>query len=417
MGKGNPICLCDTKGMEESEWLKMREGQLHGLSCTVGGSTLSSILDISPFTTSKETYDKKCHIQVAIKKEFNEKQKRRGHLFEPYVQALFIDWFFESYGIVLVECHSIEEFNRYPNAIYADTHFYQCGETDENGHLKNPQAVADLDCIIKVNGHIYIVDYKTIGTQGKLKKVIADLRKGIAPEYNVVQVRHYMGVMNVDGGFLVYAWGFSTQEMAVVPIHRDMDIEEELFSIERKFAAAVIGKTGWDTSKCDSILLSNYLTRLHGVVEQDSFPLTLSSRYFSLMMRLHQRKEKREELELQIEEMDRLDAELLNYLDPLIQNHSKIICRQGMDMITLRVKSSISRGKTMSISNDAVAKTAHLDIERLKEERPDIYRKYTVEAFDPRLFLDRDPLLFHTFKLPDEHTGKTNTYETTYIKG
>ena len=201
MGKGNPICLCDTKGMTEEEWLEMREGKLHGLSCTIGGSTLSSILDISPFTTSKETYDRKCHIHASIKKEFNEKQKRRGHLFEPYVQALFIEWFYEAYGIVLVECHSVEEFNQHTNAIYADTHFYQCGETDEKGHLKNPQAVADLDAVIKVNGSIYIVDYKTTGTQGKLKKVIADLKKGIAPEYNVVQVRHYIGVMNVVGGF------------------------------------------------------------------------------------------------------------------------------------------------------------------------------------------------------------------------
>lgn len=414
MPKGKPIALCDTSKMSESEWLLMRTGKLHGIPCTVGGSEASCVFDLNPWTCSKELYDKKRNVTPGMIKEFNADSKAAGHRFEPYVQEMFVDWFLEVYSIQLTVCKTIEEFNSLPNAIYNDNHFYQCGETDEQGNLKNPQAVGNVDGLIKVNWNIGVLEYKTMSSTGSQKHKIAQLQHGKPMIYYDYQVRHYMGVVNVNFGFLITAWGFKMPDISVIPFQRDLEIEEQIFEGERNFAKCVINNENWTTAKCDPVKLANYYTRLYGPVEKDAPPLVLASSYFSIFKQLYDRKVVRESLQRQIDELDRQDAELISMLSPIVQNASFCICRKGTESVSINIKTPTSTGKTFAVKDDASARMARIDVDRMKTENPDLYEQFLVKVFDAKTFKQQRPAEFYSYKLPNEPTGDTNTYEATY---
>lgn len=408
-----PICLCDTADMSEETWQLMRQGKLHNIPCTVGGSEVASAMDKSPWVCSKEIADKKRGIDPKIKKEFNEENKKMGHIFEPYVQEMFILWFENNYKIKLKICTSIKEFNECQNGIYNDKHWYQCGIQNDDGTLKYPQAVADVDALIKVRGRIGIVEYKTTNPDGEVgRTTVAKWRNGIIPEHYFFQPNHYMAVLNVDYAFMCCAWGFGLQKFVCIPIERNMEFEDEMLEAEKKFAKDVVSGKEWDTQNCDPSLLANYYTRLYGSSPDGKKDAILPSSYFSLIKQLYERKEKREQLVKQIEDMDAKDEELIAILSPVVGDADYISCRRGKEKIKIKVK--LPREKVECINVNASIEKAHIDMNMLEKDYPGLRDKYMVTVFDAKAFKAENPTAYNKVRTEAKPTGKTKTYEATY---
>ena len=73
-----PILLSpiSTDTLDEKTWLEWREhGPDGNIKWTIGGSDVASILNISPWNTSLELYERKKGIKPAIEVEYNKKNK------------------------------------------------------------------------------------------------------------------------------------------------------------------------------------------------------------------------------------------------------------------------------------------------------------------------------------------------------
>lgn len=401
-----PISLYDTSKMSHEEWLQMRQD-----NCRIGGSEASAVLDKSPWTCSRELFDKKKGIVPKVTKEFNEENKKIGTLLEPVVQQFFIMWFEKNYGHRLTVCDNAEQFNNESYAIYNDKHFYQCGRRDENGELLFPFVTGNVDGLIKVNGRIGILEYKTTTTHGSQKNVVAKWRKGMPPEYYEAQVRQYMGCLNLEYAFLVCVWGLSLQDMNAVYIERDYDIEENLFMAEKTFYEANINGESWDNSECKASLLSNYYTRLYGEPDPDSKPVELSGAYYPVLEKMLSRSIRREGMNKALKSMDEEDDQLVALLSPILQTSSKCFCKnKDGETIFLKVSMPHERHSYPQIRNNEKLKTM-LDLDALKRDNPLIYEKYQETVFDARTFKMEHPRLFAKYEYAPKPTGSTYSYK------
>ena len=77
-----PIVIVETTGLSEEEWLDHRR-------TGIGGSDVSAVMGVSPFTTAHDLYYDKLHIVSAIDDEDNWVAKEFGHLLEDLVAKIF----------------------------------------------------------------------------------------------------------------------------------------------------------------------------------------------------------------------------------------------------------------------------------------------------------------------------------------
>ena len=113
-----PILLSpiSTDTLDEKTWLEWREhGPDGNIKWTIGGSDVASILNISPWNTSLELYERKKGIKPAIEVEYNKKNKEIGHLNEAHIARLF-------------EADLKEKYPDKDIKLYFDKHMYQCGD-------------------------------------------------------------------------------------------------------------------------------------------------------------------------------------------------------------------------------------------------------------------------------------------------
>lgn len=406
-----PIALCDTKNMSREEWLTMRTGKLHGIPCTVGGSEVAAIFDVSPWMTSLELHDKKSGIKPVIVKDFNEENKKMGHIFEKYVQELFIEWFEKYYNIRLKICSSVTEFNETRNGIYNDTRFYQ------HGNPKYSFAVANVDGLIKVNGRIGIMEYKTTTPNGKVgKKTTNAWKAGQPPIYYETQCRHYMGVLQTDYSFLCCAWGFSLDSFSAIYIERDKSLENILMEKESVFVNSVLSHSPWDTTNCDSTLLAKYYTLKYGPAKEEIPPVLLDKRYFPLLEKMVERSKYREQLEKELKKLDEEDDKLVSILHPIIQDGSFCICRNETDTIYLNIKTPKQRFITHKIINEALCNKAGFDAECFSKEHPDLFAQYTKPVFDVATFKETNKALFNQYKRKAEPTGEKSRFNAAFAE-
>lgn len=405
MEKYSPIALCDTQNMSYENWLKMRQGKLHGIPCTVGGSEVAAIFDVSPWVTSMELHDKKSGIKPEISMEFNEENKKFGHIFEKYVQELFIEWFKRYYHIELKICKTVKEFNETTNGIYNDTRFYQHGNPDYSF------AVANVDGLIKVNGRIGILEYKTTTPKGNIgKNTTYAWKQGQPPIYYETQCRHYMGVLQVDFCFLCCAWGFSLDSFSAIYLERDESIENILFEGENTFVQSVLSCSTWIPSACNSTLLTKYYTLKYGEAKEKKSPVLLNKDYFPLLEQMVKRSKYRKELEEALNKLDEEDDHLVATLYPIIGDASFCICRNEAKTIFLEVKTPKQRFMTHEITDNALCSKAGFDIERFSEEHPDLLVEFTKPVFDVKTFKVTNTALFNQYKREPKPTGDKSRF-------
>lgn len=403
-GDYKPIALCDTKCMSDDDWHIMRQGY-------IGGSDTAAIFDLSPWKSSLELYHQKTGVRPVIKKEFHKDNKDAGHQYEEYVLRQFMAKFKKKYGEELVFCESIEEFNKLPNAIMRDTHFYQCGRRDDEGNLMYPFAAGNIDAIMKYHGRIGVVECKTFNVDSKYgKKSKKTWTSGKVPIYYDYQGRYYMAILNVDYCFYACAWGFLSEQFSMLKIDRDYEIEDVLMEKCKEFYHAVTNGLGWDASNSKAHLLRDYYTRLYGEADERK-TVRLDPCWYNLMSRFYDRQQKRDALKTELESMEDEDDELLALLLPVIKNAGFAICKKGVDTITVKITTPMKRGRCVDLSDNALSRTARLDWEGLKESNPAVWQECQTTTFDPSKLKNRYPTVYRKFKLPSEPSGEPNSFE------
>ncbi len=282
------ILLSDinTELLDEETWLKWREhGPDGNIKWTIGGSDVATIMNLSPWTTPLELYHRKKGILPVIKKEYNESNKKIGHLNESHVARLF-------------EADLKEIYPEKNIQLYFDKHMYQCGERNENGSLKYPWMIVNYDAYIVIDGKIYLVEIKT--TSPRNYDVIEKWKEGICPEYYECQCRYYMKALDVDGIFIVCAWDLRGlgEGRNFVFLERDKNVENYIIEECEKFISCLEHGIEPDLWSTNATLLKNYYERLYGPNEMlDDFEIPqeyreIVEKYISIEKSIEQKKKK-----------------------------------------------------------------------------------------------------------------------------
>mgnify|MGYP000760272302 FL=1 len=164
-----PEVLVDTADLSREDWLNYRR-------LGIGGSDAAAIMGVSPFATIRDLYFDKIGITPVIEEEEeNWVAKEVGHRLEDLVAMIFA----KKTGL---EVFPVRKMFRHP--LY-------------------PFMLADVDYFIRFpDGSIGILECKTCNYNAKDKW--AD--DGI-PENYVLQVRHYLAVMNMNKAYIACLYG------------------------------------------------------------------------------------------------------------------------------------------------------------------------------------------------------------------
>jgi putative phage-type endonuclease len=192
-----PILLCDTAGMDRTRWLECR---MHGpdgkIPFTIGGSDVSAVFGVNPWTTPLELWQ----IKKGLRKpddSLNQWAKEMGHIMEP----------------VVATCYAAKT----GNTILEDTGLYQ--------HAHYPFALANIDYGLVDAGADGILECKTT-TYHKA----SSWSDGMVPYYYELQVRFYLAVMDREYADICCMWGYNPEtDMVIQRINRDRVIEKEIF--------------------------------------------------------------------------------------------------------------------------------------------------------------------------------------------
>lgn len=400
---GNPINLIDTTGMSNERWLEIRE---HGLGkkptdpeyipYTITGSGASSALGVNPWVSDEEYRDKKMGIKPALEVAFNEENKAAGHVFEPFVAINFMRYmrsnFPETKVKLIKDCMRdilpyledacpdsdsyklfidsqdkvIEEFNK--KWTYNPSAMYQCGTKNEDGTLKYPFALANIDGLVEVNGKIGIFEAKTTSTKSH---AIRDYwEQGKIPPYYYWQLVFYMAVMNVDFAYITCIWGVTLSDMAVVYLERDMAIEEEFMNYLAQFVEDMEIGLPLDESKSDSELVSQYYYRLYGAATgSKKEAIELPPYCKKMVLKAITLDKEIEEAEEEVSKLKAKRAEIFNEIHPIMKDNAyATIVMDDKSVYGVKLKPSMKRAK--------------FDEETFKTEHPDLFDEFGVVSVD-----------------------------------
>lgn len=396
----NPIALCDTTGMSNEDWLKVRE---HGLGktpsdkdyipYTIGGSAVSQALGCNPWVSDEEFRDKKMGLKPVLETEFNEDAKAAGHIFEPFVAVNFLRWMHQNCKGVKVNlmkdmmrdlipyfsdaCPDKEAYESLTTTVseavaaYSPkwplnpSWMYQCGIKDEKGNLKYPFALANIDGLVEVNGKMGIFEAKT--TNPKSSAIWQYWTQGQVPPYYYWQVVYYMAIMNLDFCYITCCWGMTLGDMAVILVERNLEVEEELMEYLRQFVDDMEVGLPLDESKSDPELVTNWYYRLYGPATK-SEQIELPSYCAKILGEATELEEEIAEAKKKLEALEKKRSSIVAELQPVMGEHSYATCE-------------MEDGTKMGVKLKPSMKRAKFDNDTFKAEHPDLFEEYaTVDA-------------------------------------
>ena len=420
---GNPIELIDTTGMSEERWLEIRE---HGLGktpldkdyipYTITGSGASSALGVNPWVSDEEYRDKKMGIIPALSTEFNEESKAAGHVFEPFVAINFMRYmksnFPETKIRLIKDCmrdilpyledatpdsDSYKEFIASQNKVVDDftkkwpfnpSSMYQCGTKDEDGTLRYPFALANIDGLVEINGKIGIFEAKTTGTRSHAVRDYWEL--GNIPPYYYWQLVFYMAVMNVDFAYITCIWGVTLNDMAVIYLERDLTVEEEFMEYLKTFVEEMALGLPLEESKSDPEVVSEYYYRLFGKADgSKTEAIELPPHARKLVKKCIELDDELKNLEEEIAEVESKKTELYNELHLIMKD--KAYAKIEMEDKTV-----------YGVKMTTPMKRAKFDEENFKKDYPDEYSEFLTQKFDTTAFGKKHRALKLKYTLPAE---------------
>ena len=193
-----PEIVVDIRGLTREEWLDYRKKG-------IGGSDVAAIMGISPFATIRDLYNNKVGILPAIpeEEESNWVAKEVGHRLEDLVAEIFV----RKTGL---KVFPVRKMFRHP--LY-------------------PFMLADVDFFISFSDGTYgILECKTCNYNAS-KKWDDDA----IPDNYVLQVKHYLSVMNMQKAYIACLYGNNEDEFVFRYLERDLMDEEDLIEQEAFF--------------------------------------------------------------------------------------------------------------------------------------------------------------------------------------
>ena len=192
-----PEIIVDTDTLSREDWLSYRK-------LGIGGSDVAAIMGISPFATIRDLYNDKLGIEPLIEEEeSNWVAKEVGHRLEDLVAEIFA----KKTGLTVFPVRKMFRHPLYPFML-ADVDFF----------------------IIFPDGSYGILECKTCNYNARTK-----WEDGGIPDNYILQVRHYLSVMNMNKAYIACLYGNNENEFVIRPIERDMMEEEEIIAQEEYF--------------------------------------------------------------------------------------------------------------------------------------------------------------------------------------
>ena len=362
-----PRILCDTKGMEEANWLKMRE---HGpawdnpqspdyIEYCIGGSAVATVFNVSPWVTPLELYNHKKGIKPVIETNFNKEAKEAGHKYEPYVADTF-KRHMEKEG------HKVE--------LIEDTNCYQ--------HDTEEWAIINMDYRVKVDDEEAILECKT--TSPENTKGIIEWKKGVCPIYYLLQVMFYLWVMNMNTAYIICCWGFYQSNgvsYSVIKIQRNKFMEEKMVQGLKAFVYALKNNTPPSTDNMNAELLMNYYYRLFGPADPQFNPVKLNASLRPDIEALKKAQEEYSQKQKELKEAELKIKQLSLSLAPIMQN----VEYGSLD---------IGNGEYISVKQvSPTCREKILDLDKLKQERPDLYTDFIEESYIEVFYPEQEKLI------------------------
>ncbi len=368
----------DTGDLTDEQFSLVREkiGEALGTP-TIGGSAVGSILGHNQYCIPEQFYDQKTGAYVPNKGD--DWYLRAGHLLEANAVEMTSWWFKRERPDISV-------------AIVSETGMYQHGETNPDGTLKYPWAVANPDRMAIVNGKKGGYEQKTCDASNTA--AIRAIKDGIPKQENVDQCRFYMAVMNVDFWILSYWWGTGPNDIKTFFIHRDYEIEDKMMSICDDFVKHLIAGTKPEFQPVEPLSRLRYLTLKNGIGDSTKMIADL------------------EPVAPAIETAYALDKEIEDtkqYLKALEKERNELAA-EAADIIGDGVYGSceFSDGTEVVVEMKRSQTKPSIDAERLKAEEPQLYEKYATKL-DEALIKTAEPVIYAKYLIEPQISDPKKT--------
>ena len=336
------------------------------------GSALSNILYLykgqhgSPYKSAIEEYAEKAGFDMLPVQKGDDSVFFVGHNEEQSIRDMFVRLYSNDHPEDTIE-------------VINDTHMYQCGRKNDNGTLKHPYCLIDPDGIVVINGKRGVLECKTCNFKSEDYKL---WKSGKVPLKYYLQVCWYMACLNVSYAYIVCKMGMSESDYTYIFIQRDLEIEEEIFKMADDFVKCLEAGVEPDTSGQDTSLIYRYYLRRMGEVNADAEPEEISADKKDVAIKLSAINNLIEAKQKEIDDLKKQREMLLvNEILPELKSYEAPYV-------------SIPNGPSDEIQIKFRKKpTFTIDEERLKKERPDIYKTYVenVEKFNTTLFKKEQP--------------------------
>lgn len=429
----------NTYYVESDVWAKelRPHGEYHNpsdpryISVAIGGSDLSALFDGSELSKQLYLYEGqhgskyKSAIELFYEKtgqkmSMTEPSKEDiffvGHVLEPAVKAYFEKKYREDHPddtLTLVN----------------DMHMYQCGRKNDDGTLKYPYILCDLDATIVINGIKGVFEAKTCQYSSPDRPL---WQQGIVPLHYYLQVVWYMACTNLPYAYIACLTGMDVQDLVYIYIERDFEIEDAVLDMAQKFVNLVLTGTEPDLSDQNIDRLYTMWRKKMGPYRPQNDFVKLDDSKLPAVEKILKIKSEIGLLSQKIENLKKNQKELLvEEIFPVFGDANKGSVR-------------IDDESWYNIHLRKASRSVNFDEERLRADHEEIYEKYLsypsksyakkllktnramyeeyIKAhkpkFDGRKFMNEHPELVDEYYVPDTELtdAKMNYIEIEYRK-
>ncbi len=403
----NAVEVVDISTQNDQEWQQSRlhghweDGPMHPdyIPVTVTGSEAGTVVGWNKFDCASRLAAKKAGILengATISKETAE-LFRAGHIFEPFVGINFVRYMKEHHperNIRLIK-DLVWEFTTAISPLFPilDTEpakkaigavrkvFGKNWELDPNmmyRSKKYPWAIVDTDGFVWESGddgkeHLGVFEAKTTSSFETFK----DAQDGFAPRSYVAQCMHTMAVMGLDFVYLCICkgWTINPTDMVVLRIERNDALIDYIMGEEKKFTEAIELGLEPDVANQSAEPYMQYIVEMYGkeIAETASNKIELPETQKELVLEATKANE---------EVLIAKDA-LKNAEDKKAQVMKKLVpvCRQA-GYASIRTDDNTVVGIKFKFSKTR----DKIDEEKLKADKPDLYKAYVKEVLDTTKF-------------------------------
>lgn len=381
-----------TFSLRTTEWLNWRKhGPYHYdpydaryIDVTLGGSDMGTLFcgseleekiflypeqKGSSYKAAIELYYEKIGQELSVK-EWNSNLDVLyvGHAEEESIRSMFKKLYTSDHPMDIVE-------------VINDTHMYQCGQRDTMGKLLYPFAIVNLDAMVSINGIEGILECKTC-TKSSEDYIL--WKNGKVPLKYYLQCCWYMMTMNKPYAYICVKWGMLPSEYRYFYIERNFEIEALLLRTAKRFIDGVKTNTPPALDGQDVNRLNIFYRKLYGE-EIKAETVQLPDDVADDIM----------ELSLINDDISSCTAKI----NKLKTERNTILCRSVFPYLKNAQKGQVKLTSKASLEISVREKKKHVNLERLRDEAPDIYKRYLVtkETFNESLFAKEQTALMEQF--------------------